>query len=264
MARKHKHEEHENHERWLVSYADFITLLFAFFVVMYSVSRVDNKRVQQAAQSIKWAMHFSGTGGVGELPIFEGPASQGGCPANLGNGGAAGQGGQGASVAAQAKVEGVKRRLEKKLKPYLQDKRLNQTVLIEAANGRLTVRLAAQRFFDPAQAALRPEALPVLDAIGEELEELRRPIRVEAHTDDTTFAGGRYRNNWDLSAARASTVTALLEEGHHIKPQLLTAAGLASARPLVPNDTPEHREANRRVEMVVDLYSTDVSATVAH
>src|ERR671928_584476 len=85
MAKKHKHEEHENHERWLVSYADFITLLFAFFVVMYSVSRVDNKRMVQVVQAIKFAMHFKGSGGVGELPLFEGPPSEGGCITNAGN-----------------------------------------------------------------------------------------------------------------------------------------------------------------------------------
>ncbi len=84
MARKKHEEEHENHERWLVSYADFITLLFAFFVVMYSVSRVDNKRLSQAAESIKWALHMAGTGGVGQLPVFEGPPSEGG-PSKMGS-----------------------------------------------------------------------------------------------------------------------------------------------------------------------------------
>ena len=76
--RSKKHEEHENHERWLVSYADFITLLFAFFVVLYSISRVDNKRMAQVQQSIKFAMHFKGTGGIDQLPMFEGPPVDGG------------------------------------------------------------------------------------------------------------------------------------------------------------------------------------------
>ena len=76
--RKPKVEEHENHERWLVSYADFITLLFAFFVVLYSVSRIDNKRMAAAAKSIQWAMHYSGTGGTGHLQLFDGPPSEGG------------------------------------------------------------------------------------------------------------------------------------------------------------------------------------------
>src|SRR5687767_15788648 len=86
MSRKHKkHEEHENHERWLVSYADFITLLFAFFVVMYSVSRVDNKRLTQVTNSIKFALHFKGSGGLNQMPMFEGPPSEGGCVTNSGS-----------------------------------------------------------------------------------------------------------------------------------------------------------------------------------
>ena len=82
IGRKHA-EEHENHERWLVSYADFITLLFAFFVVLYSVSKVDNKKLVETAHAIKWAMHFAGTGGVGEMPIFDTAVADGACPANI-------------------------------------------------------------------------------------------------------------------------------------------------------------------------------------
>src|ERR1700747_1090475 len=78
MAKKQHHEEHENHERWLVSYADFITLLFAFFVVMYSISRVDNKRMATVVNSIKFALHFQGTGGIDKMPLFEGPPTEGG------------------------------------------------------------------------------------------------------------------------------------------------------------------------------------------
>src|SRR5215213_6719567 len=85
MAKKPHHEEHENHERWLVSYADFITLLFAFFVVMYSVSRVDNKRLTQVVHSIKFALHFKGSGGLEQMPMFEGPPSEGGCVTNTGS-----------------------------------------------------------------------------------------------------------------------------------------------------------------------------------
>ncbi|MEW6433326.1 MAG: flagellar motor protein MotB [Myxococcota bacterium] len=256
MARKHKHEEHENHERWLVSYADFITLLFAFFVVMYSVSRVDNKRMVAAAQSIKWALHFAGNGGVGELPIFQGPPSNGGTVTGMGAGGAM-------TSERIKQIDQLKKRLEKRLKPYLLDKRVAQTVVVEVANGRLTVRLSASAFFDASDAALRPEALPVLDAIATELEATGRPVRVEAHTDDTSVGGKRFRNAWELSAARAATVTAYLQDAHRMDPALLTAAGRAAAHPLVPNDSPEHREMNRRVEMVVDLYSTDVGSRIA-
>ena len=73
MGKRQHHEEHENHERWLVSYADFITLLFAFFVVMYAVSAVDQKRVVEIERAVRFAMHFQGTGGLAEMPLFKGP-----------------------------------------------------------------------------------------------------------------------------------------------------------------------------------------------
>jgi chemotaxis protein MotB len=111
MAKKQHAEEHENHERWLVSYADFMTLLFAFFVVMYSVSRIDQKRMVEVVKSVKFAMHFKGTGGSDQLPIFEGPVSEGGCVTNMGEAGPNKQ-----EVEA---VEAVRRRIEKRLKGLL-------------------------------------------------------------------------------------------------------------------------------------------------
>ncbi len=244
MARKKHEEEHENHERWLVSYADFITLLFAFFVVMYSVSRVDNKRLSQAAASIKWALHFSGTGGVGQMPIFDQPASS----RNLIEMGPP----QAPSASQRELVESVRARLEQRIRPFLLQ-RGPAAVTVTADAKRVTVRLAAAEFFDSGQAALRPQILPVLDAIADELVPLGRPIRVEGHTDDTPVAGTRFHDNWELSAVRAATVASYMELAHHARPDLLTASGFASTRPLVLGTKAEDRELNRRVEMVVVL-----------
>jgi chemotaxis protein MotB len=201
--KKAKHEEHENHERWLVSYADFMTLLFAFFVVLYSVSRIDNKRMQQAANSIRWAMHHAGTGGTGALPIFDGPPSEGGGPA-LSNGAMVQQPSQ------QKAIEVLRKRIERRIKPFLMERTAKTTVMVSVEGRRLTVRLAATEFFDAGQAALRPQVLSVLDAIASELVPLERTLRVEGHTDETPIGGDRYRNNWDLSAARAATVVTSL------------------------------------------------------
>ena len=251
MQQKYKPEEEEKHDRWFVSYADFITLLFAFFVVMYSVSRVDSKRAMAASESIKWALHFSGSGGVDELPIFQGPSSNRGSIAGI-------------STHATGKelqqINALQKHLERKLKPYLLNNEALPSVIVDQTKGRLTVRLGANIFFDASQAVLRPEAMPLLDLITSELKVLRRPVRVEAHTDDSKISSGHYQNNWHLSAARAATVTTFMEEVHNMPPHLLTAAGLGSFYPMVPNDSDRHREMNRRVEMVVDLYSTEVNA----
>jgi len=249
VARKPRPEEHENHERWLVSYADFMTLLFAFFVVMYAVSRVDNKRLIQAAESIRWAMHFSGTGGTGALPIFDGPPTEGGGPALR----------SGKAKVEQEKeaIEMLRKKLEKRVRPFVID-RLDRPIISVVVEGRkLTVRLAATEFFDPGQAVLRPQVLPVLDAIADELVPLQRLLRAEGHTDETPLGNERWRNNWELSAARAATVVTYLEQAHAAHPELLAAVGLGSSHPLVRGDTPEARDRNRRVELVLELDPKD-------
>lgn len=249
MARKHKPEEHENHERWLVSYADFMTLLFAFFVVMYAVSRVDNKRVVQATESIRWAMHFSGTGGTGALPIFDGPPTEGGGPAL--------RSGKVQVEAQKEAIEMLRKKLEKRVRAFVMERQAKPAVSVVVEGRKLTVRLSAGEFFDPGQAALRPQVLPILDAVASELVPLQRLIRAEGHTDETPLGNDRWRNNWELSAARAATVVTYLEQAHNARPELLAAVGLGSAHPLSPGTTPDARERNRRVELVLELDPKD-------
>jgi chemotaxis protein MotB len=256
MAKKHKHEEHENHERWVISYADLLTLLFAVFVVLYASSRVDTSKLAQASESMRWAMHFKGEGGISKAALFKGPPTEGGCVTNLGGD---------AAISTQQKrvMEESRRRMEKTLKPFLLRKEKTPTVTVELENGRLRLRLAAYRFFDPASAALRPEALAVLDAISDEIAQSTQSIRVEGHTDDGPITSQRYRNNWDLSAARSATVVSYLEQAHGVSPERLTAAGMGSSHPLVSNDTPDNRELNRRIEIVLEIPPQDPRAYVA-
>jgi chemotaxis protein MotB len=257
MARKKKHEEeHENHERWLVSYADFITLLFAFFVVLYSVSRVDNKRLKQTTESIRWAMHFGGSGGSGQLPLFDGPANQPGCsPASLGAAPPMGP-------PSMQVIETLRKKVELKLKPFLAS-RAGDMVQVDSDGKRLIIRLAAARFFEPGQAVLSPDALPVLDAVAEELASMNRAIRVEGHTDETGVDGVRWRSNWELSASRAANVVDFLERAHHLPPTLLAATGYGATRPIGDNLTPEGRELNRRIAFVVEVNPSDPLSPVA-
>ncbi len=247
MAKKKHEEEHENHERWLVSYADFITLLFAFFVVMYSISRVDNKRMATVVQSIKFALHFQGTGGIDKMPIFEGPPTEGGkCKDTRGGVNDV------PKTRQRAVAEAVRKKLDKRLSRYLQLRPEKNAVQVDIEHDHLTVRLSASHFFDPAQAAIRPEMIPILDVIADELVGLGLPIRVEGHTDNTR-PGGRFRDNWELSTSRAAAVAAYVEGAHRMDGKLLGAAGYGSTRPIASNAETAGREANRRVEMVVTL-----------
>ena len=256
MAKKQHAEEHENHERWLVSYADFMTLLFAFFVVMYSISRIDQKRMIEVAKAIKFAMHYKGSGGIEEMPIFEGPIVEGGCVTNVGQDRPSHQ-----DVEA---VEAVRRRIQKKLKGLLLERPdLPPSVVMHTEGRRLMIRLSASHFFDPSQAALRPEMIPVLDAIATELAQFHRAIRIEGHTDDQTAARTRFRDNWDLSASRAAAVASYMQGAHHIDGKLLSAAGQGSTRPIADNSTPQGRETNRRVELVLEIKPQDALEAMA-
>jgi chemotaxis protein MotB len=248
--KKHHEEEHENHERWLVSYADFITLLFAFFVVMYSVSRVDTKKLNQAAQGIRWALHMGGTGGSGAMPIFDTSSSEGGCKVSTGSG---------ARATEQTKIiEEVRRRIEKKVSRYVLPSTGPTSVVVSVEEGRrLVIRLASSDFFDQGRAVLRPKVLPALDALATELKELNRSLRVEGHTDDTRGQGGPFRGNWELSASRAATVAAYLEAAHGVPPAHLSAVGFADTRPLRQEESAEAHELNRRVELVVEFQHDD-------
>jgi chemotaxis protein MotB len=169
-------------------------------------------------------------------------------------------------------IEGTRRKVERKLRQMLVEKQKTQAVSVEQDGKRLTIRLAAARFFEPGQASLVPDALPVLDAVAEELKSLGRPIRVEGHTDESAVGNagtgsgsttgpaglaGHFRNNWELSAGRAAMVTAYLESAHKILPRRLSAVGYGSTRPLVPNDTAENRDLNRRIAFVIEVQGND-------
>jgi len=255
MAKKHKHEEHENHERWVISYADLVTLLFALFVVLYASSKVDTNKLAETSQSMRWALNFKGEGGITRLSIFKGPPTEGGCVTNTGTNPVS-------NPVDRRVLEQQRKRMEKMIRPFLIERTKSPTVTFEVENGRLRLRLAAMRFFDPASSSLRPEAIALLDAIAEELVTSKQNIRVEGHTDDEPVRNTRFKSNWDLSASRAATVVSYLERAHGIAPIRLMAAGLGAQRPLVSNDTPEHREMNRRIELVLEIPPADPRAYV--
>jgi chemotaxis protein MotB len=251
MAKRQHHEEHENHERWLVSYADFITLLFAFFVVLYSTSRVDNKKMVQVVNSIKFAMHFKGSGGIDKPNLFEGPPTDGGRCVSQPNGTEQRQ-----RLRRRQQVEELRKRIELRLRRILQTRPENY-VQLDVEHDHMAVRLSASHFFDQNQAAIRPEMIPVLDVIAAEMVAMKLPMRVEGHTDETRVGGQRYRDNWDLSASRAAAVASYIQHAHNMDGKLLGAAGYGSSRPLGDNKTDAGREANRRVELLIDFHPPD-------
>ena len=233
MAKK-KHEEHENHERWLVSYADFITLLFAFFVVMYSVSSVNEGKFRTVSDSIKAALN----------PIVS-PANTS-VPFTIG---------QNKAVKVDPSVDIVKepavRRLRQIMHSLKNETQLEIIQLKELTNGDIVLTLPDTVLFHAGESSLRPESRPFLQAISEVLIDLDRHVRVEGHTDNVPIATAQFPSNWELSATRAVTVVRTLSEQYGVQANHLTAVGHADSRSLTDNLTPEHRAKNRRVEIVV-------------
>jgi chemotaxis protein MotB len=231
---KHKHEEHENHERWLVSYADFITLLFAFFVVMYSVSSVNEGKYRTVSDSIKAALH----------PITTPPSSS--MAFTLGQ--------QRPTLMTQnlpGNKEVAIRKMRKLVKNMKQNSQFDFMHLQEKLNGDIVITIPDQVLFNSGEAAVRPEALPFLQGLSQAMIELNRHVRVEGHTDNVPIHTALFPSNWELSATRAVIVVRVLSELYSVPAEHLAALGYADSRPLGENLTPEQRAKNRRVEVVI-------------
>ena len=235
MAKK-KHEEHENHERWLVSYADFITLLFAFFVVMYSVSSVNEGKYRTVSESIKAALN----------PVASQPSSR--LPFNVGESKP-----QVVNPDLAPVNEPAIRRIRELLKSVQQATKLElQDVrIIDNGNGSITISLPDWVLFQSGAAMVRPEAVAFLKALADVLIEMDRQVRVLGHTDNVPIRTAQFPSNWELSAARAVMVVRIFSELQGVPAGRLSATGFGDSRPLADNLTPEGRAKNRRVEIVV-------------
>lgn len=235
MAKK-KHEEHENHERWLVSYADFITLLFAFFVVMYSVSSVNEGKYRTVSDSIKAALNP-----VNSIPSSRLPFSIGDTKPKM------------IPPEADSINDPVIRRMREivtKINPNLKGD-IAEVKIIETGHGAIMISLPESILFQSGEARVRSEALPLLKALAEVLIEMGRHIRILGHTDNVPIRTAQFPSNWELSAVRAVMVVRIFSELYEVPITHLSATGFADSKPVATNDTPEGRTKNRRVEIIV-------------
>jgi chemotaxis protein MotB len=233
-----EHEEHVNHERWLITYADMITLLMVLFIVLYSISQVDLAKFEKLRAGMG---NPAGSAGKAVLEGGTGPLEGGSAPSVVSV--ATSNTGGGPQPLASAARE---------IAAALKQVGLGQSVTLRVESRGLVVSIAADHvLFDAGQAGLRPVGLRILDGLAPTLAGLPNPIRVEGHTDNVPIAG-RYPSNWELSSARASSVLRALIDGHGFDPSRFTVAGYADRRPVRPNTTAAGRAANRRVEIVVE------------
>lgn len=230
-------------ERWLVSYADFITLLMVFFVIMYSIAQVDVKKYRLVAESLRRA--FGGEPAAVVSPEI----NQSGV-------------GEGEGEPSPVSVENFPPRPSDTLDvatdigEVLTSSGISSEVAVNNNAEGVLISISEQLLFQPGSADIQPSAMAVLDQLAGMLKTIPNDVRVVAHTDPTAPADPRYPTNWDLSTARAVNIVRYLVEYGGIEPARLTASGQAEHHPLFPNDTPEHMAFNRRADIII-VYPLD-------
>jgi chemotaxis protein MotB len=236
MARKKYEEESDNHERWLVSYADFITLLFAFFVVMYAISSVNEGKYRVFSSSLLRAFDPHGT-----QPAATSDAAPVLQPLPLVQ--------RRAAVALRREKEymtGIARSLQRLLAPLVSEGKVRVT-----QNGRgVSVEINASVLFAPGEAKLTEESGQALKVVAVLLKDDSHAIQVEGHTDNVPINNPIFPSNWELSATRASSVVRLFIDSG-VAEARLTAVGHGANLPVGTNDTPEGRARNRRVAVTI-------------
>ncbi|RJQ46084.1 MAG: chemotaxis protein MotB [Nitrospiraceae bacterium] len=223
-TKKKKHEEHENVERWMVSYADFVTLLFCFFTAMYAISNVDTDKLGKFVKSMRFAFNATEVSGKTFAVIEDVPLVLPADPE--------------VESAVREKLEGLAQRSQGGIE-------------IKRDRRGITISVLDKLFFESGSADLRTDSQDVLDAIAKTLNTFPNIIRIEGHTDNIPIRNNAFSSNWELSSSRAIQVAKYFIDAHSVKPGRIAALGYAEYKPVAPNDTPQGRGKNRRVDIVI-------------
>jgi len=259
VARKKHAEEHENHERWLVSYADFITLLFAFFVVMYSISAVNEGKYRVLSDSLEAAFRSKPKS---TQPIQVGKPSKSIFNQSLMSKTTPGmatptepkysaisppiQMNQNAGALAIKSIDKIANQVEKLFAPLLEDGQIK----IKRNDMWIEIEMKSNILFPPGSAKLTENAKPILVRLANVLKKFPNHIRIEGYTDNSPINTVFYPTNWELSAVRsASVIHLLIREG--LEPESMAAVGYGRHKPGSGNETLHGRNENRKVVLVV-------------
>ena len=246
MGRRRKAEHHANHERWLVSYADFITLLFAFFVVMFASAQADHGNAARVSESVRKALE------EGRMKAVV-AAILGGAKDEKGKGNAMMKGPGGSKPTAKQNgtpapdLSGSLDSLRAALKLEIE----KGEIRIAMDRRGLVVSLREAAFFASGGDSVYPGTYSSIEKIALALAALPNQVRLEGHTDSVPIHNSRFRNNWELSAARSIAMLELLTSRFDIPPERLAVAGYADTAPLESNETEQGRAHNRRVDIVI-------------
>jgi chemotaxis protein MotB len=224
MRRRKKKVKHENVERWMVSYADFVTLLFCFFTAMYAISNVDTNKLGKFVESMRVAFHVSGSRGNAFSVI------------------------EGVQIFIPTNVE-LESSMKEALGTLLSESRGD--INVKRDNRGVVVSIADKFFFESGSASLKGTSAEILDKIAAILLQYTNMIQIEGHTDNIPIKNMEFPSNWELSASRAINVAKYFMSSHNIQPERISTIGYSEYKPVAPNDTTQGRAKNRRVEIVM-------------
>lgn len=251
MARKKEPEKAANHERWLVSYADFITLLFAVFVTLYAMSQTDKKKVEEVAASYRSAFGVGKgmdtnkptvipKGSMLPIPSVKPQVSEVEKPKSKGDG--------------STKLQATKKDYQAillSLEKFFIEQKAQDEVNIDISKRGLVISLKEGGFFDSGSATLKQSAEGLLAKIAEALSPYGNQISFEGHTDNVPIHSAAFPSNWDLSTARATSLARHFIERRGFAPEKVSITGYGEYRPVASNTTEEGRKQNRRVDIVL-------------
>jgi len=252
MSIKRHAAEHENHERWLVSYADFITLLFAFFVVMFASSQADKTKAKAVSESVKEALEHGEFSSAISTVLGRGKHENSRQAPN------ADRVKQSENLNAPPPPPPAGAPRPADLAKSLEQ--LQKGLAAEIAAGKvglklerrgLVISLREAAFFASGDDAVAPASVEILAKIAAQTENISNPVRLEGHTDSIPIHNSRFRSNWELSAARAISMMELLRQRFDLPGERMSVAGYAENAPVDTNETAEGRAHNRRVDLIV-------------
>jgi len=257
MSRRKRSRSHVSHERWLVSYADFITLLFAFLVVLYASSQVDKKKVGKLALAIQVAFQEMGVfqASTTEVPIDIAspmPFSTAQAIENSERTAALGRivshpEGSLGTIGQNGDLAQLQKELEIALAAEIQRKEI---AMRREPDG-LVISLREVGFFESGSAEMKATSQAAFDRIAEMLRQGDYRLRIEGHTDNAPIHTTQFPSNWELSTSRATQIVRLLIVRDGFRPDRLSAGGFAEYQPIATNSTAEGRGINRRVDIVI-------------
>jgi chemotaxis protein MotB len=251
--RQKKPEKEPNHERWLISYADFITLLFAVFVMLYAMSQTDKNKVDQLVASLRESFGYVKTGASAKKLNLTESTDLRTIPSvrmetlTPGLRQSQEESSPVLTHAAMKEFLEIKAAIENNLRKYGAQNKVN----VDITRRGLVVSLKEAGFFDSGNATVKEESLQLLAMVARSLAGYSNPVRIEGNTDNVPINSGKYKSNWELSTARATNIVHYLIDNYKFLPAKISAVGYGEFRPMADNGTDAGRVRNRRVDIVL-------------